>query len=607
MDLHPMKDIASDHEKVVIDRFVAQLTQQVAREHLLPLLREVQAEFGWISPGAMNHMSAVTAVPPADIYGVATFYTLLATKPSAKRVLHMCDDVACRQRGSRKLVACLEAKFADEGASIDDACWKRSTCLGLCERAPAAFVQQAGEGRFESEFAVENLEHALDVLRNNGDERATLPPVGSVVKTAEAERVVSVNAGAVDPSDLDSYVRAGGLTGLNRAKERGASWVIAELQKAKLLGRGGAGFSAGLKWNAVYSQKDSERYVVCNADESEPGTFKDRALMEEDPFALIEAVTMAAFVVSARRAFIYVRGEFALAASRLNHAIECARNAHWFDGLNVQLEVRRGGGAYICGEETALLNSLEGRRGEPRAKPPYPVQHGLFGKPTLINNVETLVAALRLIERGADDWLTRGTPDSAGTRLFSICGAVARPGVYELALGTPLQTLLELAGADLAHTHSVLLGGAAGSFVLPSEFGVALSFEGTRKARATLGSGAVVVIGDKLNISEVLQGITWFFRHESCGQCVPCREGTVRVDELLTRVRAKTPKDSWTAERARLTDLGTVMRDASICGLGQTAASAVESAFERFGLWPDQPLTLSESDNSTHQTKGPIS
>jgi NADH-quinone oxidoreductase subunit F len=337
--------------------------------------------------------------------------------------------------------------------------------------------------------------------------------------------------------------------------------------------------------------------VVCNADESEPGTFKDRVLMEDDPFALVEAITIAAFAVSAERAFVYVRGEYPLAAARLEHAIASARRRGLLGesvmghAQRLEIEVRRGAGAYICGEETALLESLEGRRGEPRAKPPFPVEQGLFGKPTLINNVETLAAALMIVRDGAPAFTALGTAESTGPRLFCLSGDVARPGVYEIPMGLSLRALIALAGGATHGIAGVLLGGAAGTFVGPDELDLKLTFEDTRRAGATLGSGVVIVFREGTDFRAVVHGLAGFFRHESCGQCVPCRVGTTKVDELLARVRAKTPDGTWDDERARLRDLGHVLREASICGLGQTAASALESATKRFAIWPDATST----------------
>src|SRR5229473_2973158 len=311
-------------------------------------------------------------------------------------------------------------------------------------------------------------------------------------------------------------------------------------------------------------------YLVCNADESEPGTFKDRVLMENDPFAVVEAMAIAAFAAGCDKAFIYVRTEYPLARSRIENAISQSRGL-----LGVELEVRRGAGAYICGEETALFNSIEGKRGEPRNKPPFPVQVGLFGKPTLVNNVETLVNVLDIVMEGGAAFAATGTPESTGTRLFCVSGTVREPGLYEVPMGMTLRSMIELAGGlrQGRSLQAVLLGGAAGSFVTENQLDVPLSFEGTRAIGATLGSGAVIVFDDTADIEAILLRIARFFRDESCGQCVPCRVGTVRQEEVLHRLLT----DRKESDVALLGDIAQAMRDASICGLGQTAANAIAS------------------------------
>jgi NADH-quinone oxidoreductase subunit F len=338
---------------------------------------------------------------------------------------------------------------------------------------------------------------------------------------------------------------------------------VIELVKASpLLGRGGAAFPTGVKWEAVANQPAQPHYLVCNADESEPGTFKDRVLMEQDPFGLVEAMAIAAFATGCEQAFIYVRAEYPLAHERLQNAIDKS-------DMGVEIELRIGAGAYVCGEETALFQSIEGYRGEPRNKPPFPVEAGLYGKPTVVNNVETLLNVPHII-------LGDGARD---TRLFCVSGHVARPGLYEVELGTPLSELLELAGSE--PPKAVLLGGAAGSFLRPDQLDLPLSFEGARDAGATLGSGVVIVYGEQADLVDAVLRIAEFFRDESCGQCVPCRIGTVRQEEALHRLASgKTNGDELRA----LADLTQVMRDASICGLGQTAANAVDSAIHNLGV-----------------------
>src|SRR5205823_12138714 len=322
-------------------------------------------------------------------------------------------------------------------------------------------------------------------------------------------------------------------------------------------------------------------HLVTNADESEPGTFKDRVLMEGDPFAIVEAMTIAALATGCEHGYLYVRTEYPLARHRIEHAVGQAR-AHGFLGDDVagtgehfDIEVRRGAGAYICGEETALFNSIEGKRGEPRNKPPFPVQAGLFGKPTLVNNVETLMNVLEILNGGAAAYAATGTADSTGTRLFCMSGHVRAPGVYEVPMGTTLRDLIGMAGGlhEGRRLEAVLLGGAAGSFVTEKQLDVALSFEGTRAIGATLGSGAVIVLDDAADLSSILLRIAAFFKHESCGQCVPCRVGTKRQEEILQRVLSKSGNGQ---DVALLGEIAQAMRDASICGLGQTAASAIQ-------------------------------
>ena len=366
----------------------------------------------------------------------------------------------------------------------------------------------------------------------------------------------------------------------------GAPAAIREVSDAKLVGRGGAAFPTGRKWSAVAAQAAQPHYVVCNADESEPGTFKDRILMEGDPFAVLEAITIEGFATAASRGYVYVRDEYPLAEARLGAAIEAARAAGLLgadvagSGWAFDIELRRGAGAYICGEETALFNSIEGLRGEPRNKPPFPTEAGLFGKPTLVNNVETLANVLDVVMESGPAFARLGTSGSTGTKLFCLSGHVARPGLYEVPFGTTLRALLGLAGGVPGGRalRAVLLGGAAGTFVTPEDLDVPLTFEGTRTIGASLGSGVVMAFDDTVDPWDIVLRIAAFFRDESCGQCVPCRVGTARQEEALRRLARGRPLGSAQEELRLLSEVGQAMRDASICGLGQTAAAAVQSA-----------------------------
>jgi NADH-quinone oxidoreductase subunit F len=380
----------------------------------------------------------------------------------------------------------------------------------------------------------------------------------------------------------------------------GAESTIREVTASRLLGRGGAALPTAKKWEALHLQRqllheDPSRrhYVICNADESEPGTFKDRVVMEGDPFAIIEGMTIAALATGARQGFIYLRGEYPLAAEHVERAIQVAREHGLLGpnilgrGLDFDIEIRRGAGAYICGEETALFNSIEGYRGEPRNKPPFPTQAGLFRQPTAVNNVETLANVPLILREGGKAFAATGTKDSSGTRLFCLCGHIARPGVYEVAMGATLRELINLAGgtAGNGRLQAVLLGGAAGTFVSPKELEVPLTFEATRAIGATLGSGVVMLFDDSIDLRKILLRIAGFFRHETCGQCVPCRVGVVRQQEALQRLTNGQPLKSSAGEIALLREMGQAMRDASICGLGQTASSAIESALQRWSLF----------------------
>jgi NADH-quinone oxidoreductase subunit F len=359
----------------------------------------------------------------------------------------------------------------------------------------------------------------------------------------------------------------------------------------------GAAFPVARKWAAVASAPARPHYVVCNADESEPGTFKDRVLMESDPFALLEAMTIAGVATGSERGFIYVRGEYPLAFERLGSAVRQARDSGLLGpnvlerGFAFDVEIRRGAGAYICGEETALFASIEGFRGEPRSKPPFPVEAGLFGKPTAINNVETLAAVLEVLREGGRAFASIGSSASTGSKLFCVSGRVVRPGLYEVPFATTLSQLLALAGGckDGRAVKAVLVGGAAGGFLLPSELETPLTFEDLRRAGASLGSGVVLVFDDSVPLPPILRRIAAFFREESCGQCVPCRVGTVRQEELVQRITDGGPTRS--EDPLLFRELAQVMRDASICGLGQTASSALESAVAKLGLFGPEDHT----------------
>ena len=532
-----------------------------ARRHLLlPALHAVQDATGSVSRGALGYISERLTVPPAEAYGVATFYALFRTDLPGVATIHVCDDLVCARYGGEELAAALEAS----GNMVS-----RSPCLGQCDRAPAVLSHQPGVGYQVA--APVAPEHA-------GALRFDDLPDG-LIHQDRSELTLLRRVGSVDPSSLESYRDAGGFGALARALRLGPEGVIDELKQSNLRGRGGAAFPIGLKWEGLRDAAGDLKYVIANGDESEPGTFKDRLVMEGDPFAVVEAMIVFGTTTGAGHGYIYVRGEYPTAEQRLRGAVEQTQEAGLIpDGFT--LEVRRGAGAYICGEETALFASIEGHRGEPRQKPPFPTEAGVFGRPTGINNIETLLAALQVIDGGAEAFAAIGTEQSTGPKLFCVSGAVVSPGVYEVPFGTTLGDLLDRAGGipENRGLGAVLMGGAAGVFAGSEALDVPLTFEDTRAAGTTLGSGSFIIFDDETDFAPVLRRIARFFRDESCGQCVPCRVGTVRQEEALARLEAGTPIGGRATELALLGDLARVMTDASICGLGQTAASAVQSA-----------------------------
>lgn len=392
---------------------------------------------------------------------------------------------------------------------------------------------------------------------------------------------------ASQPYSRARLIERGFEQALHQALATPMSDVIATVSAAGIMGRGGAAFPTGQKWASVQRESSTIKYVVMNADESEPGTFKDRVLLEQDPLGALTGLIIAAHAVGASYGYIYIRGEYRDIETTLNKALKTLEEAGFLGSSSLRLEIRRGAGAYIAGEETALFNSIEGKRPEPRVKPPFPTTHGLFGKPTLIQNVETLANVAVLFAHDPTWFKARGTPKTPGTKLVALSGHIQNPGVYEVAFGVPLSTILYDAsyGGGIGGTGrlgSVLLGGAAGTFLTPDEIhDLSYDYEPLRALGASIGSGALMVLDDHVDLHQVLKQLARFFAEESCGQCVPCRVGSQRLFELLDKPLAS-------QNLTQLKDLGHAMRDASICGLGQTAPLALLSLLDRPMLWPTE-------------------
>lgn len=424
------------------------------------------------------------------------------------------------------------------------------------------------------------LEHPLPEMAWVRGRRGVLPA---------QKRIVLERAGLIDPESLEDYILYDGYQALGKAlTHMKPSEVIAEVDKSGLQGRGGAGFPTGRKWSFVVSAPGEPKYVICNADESEPGTFKDRLILEGDPFAIIEALTIAGYAVGAHEGYIYIRGEYPLGYQRLENAIHQAE-ARGLLGKGVlgttfdfHIHLHAGAGAYICGEETALIESIEGKRGMPRARPPYPPTFGLFGKPTVVNNVETLANIPPIIRNGADWYRQFGSPRSVGTKVYTILGNVNFTGLIEVPMGITLRELIDIYGKGMkngAKLKLVQTGGSSGSIVPASLQDTPMDFESFRKAGASLGSGALLVCDEHTCVVDLARVILYFFRFECCGKCTPCRIGTMQTHEIICRIAAGqgTLEDLESLQR-----FGQIMTEVSNCGLGQTAATALLDILKHF-------------------------
>jgi len=540
------------------------------REMLLPALLETQKVHDYIPASSAAFISEMLKVPLADIYGVIEFYSMLSSHPLAEKVIRICTTPSCASQGSGELVAeiCQHLGVGIGEPTVDGRyIVEEVECLGLCDHAPGVLIGRDMVG-----------EATLDRIFNPGEH-----PRSEIYAD---QRVLLERVGRIDPLDIQAFQDAGGFQGIKSALAKDPSAVIQEVSDSGLTGRGGAGFPTGLKWQGCAEVERFPKYLVCNEDESEPGTFKDRALIEGDPFTIIEGMLIAAYAVGAEKGYLYIRGEYTRSHKVIHQALDIAAEQGFLgknilgSGFNFEIELRSGAGAYICGEETALFESIEGKRGFPRIKPPFPTTHGLFNQPTVINNVETLANVALILKIGAEKYRELGSEDSPGPRLFSISGDVTRPGIYEISEPITLKELIyEKAGGmrDGKELRAVLLGGAAGKFVPPDQLEFLLTNQGTREVGLGLGSGAVVVFDGEVDMRFVLHGLGHFFAHESCGKCYPCQLGTQRQAEILDRNQRG---ESLPGDIERLKDVIATMTDSSLCGLGQTAGSAVLSALE---------------------------
>jgi len=547
---------------------------------LLPALHKAQELYGWLPEQVQIEIGKALRVPLADIHGVVEFYTMFYNQPTAHRVIRVCQDSACWLAGCSEVAQALEEKLGlkpGETSSDGAITYEHVPCLGMCEVAPVALNGNQSAGHLTPDSVDDFLA---------GSHPA--PPT----KVYGHPAIITQNIGTKNPVTLDHYLNLGGYQGLRKAFNIRPELVMDAIETTGILGRGGAMFPLGNKWRYTCHAPGgpAQKHIIVNADESEPGTFKDRFLLEQDPFAVIESATLAAYTIGAENGWIFVRGEYPGCYYQIHDSVCQARARGYLgrnilgqEGFNFDIQVYLGAGAYICGEETALFEAIEGKRGFPRIKPPFPTTHGLFQQPTAINNVETLVAALKAWTIGVENWNALGTPESPGTKLFCLSGHVQNPGLYEFPFGITVRQLIEMGGGvpGDAPIQAVLIGGAAGVFISPDKLDMPLTYEDARAENVPLGSGVVMVFDETVDLRQVLYQLARFFAHESCGKCYPCQLGTQRQVEILERVDNGLINPET---KEILLDVGFTMTQTSLCGLGQTAASAITSALK---LWPE--------------------
>ena len=518
---------------------------------LIAELNRLQAERGYLREEDLREASERLRVPLYRLQEVVSFYPHFRTTPPPRCEVTLCRDVSCFLAGGEAWGAKVKAILAGE----KDVEVREVSCLGRCDRAPAAMVNGLAVGAVAPERMAELARHPEKYHDAPGARRQWR---------------------------IDPYGEGGEPFSVCQAWAQRADEVIATLKAAGLRGMGGAGFSTGLKWELVRKDVTTPKYVICNADESEPGTFKDRVLLEELPHLVVEGMCLAASVVGAERGWIYLRHEYEHACGPLERAIGQALR-RGLPGRGFEVEIFLSPGGYILGEETALLEALEDKRGEPRNKPPYPGSRGLWGKPTLINNVETFAMVPAILKKGAEWWKTQGVRGHEGLKVMAVSGDVERPGVYEIPMGTTVAELIQMAGGVKGgkRLKAFAPGGASSAFLPADKTGVEIDFASVQAAGSMLGSGALVAVAEGTDMLGVAANVVRFFRNESCGKCVPCRTGTQKVVEMLDQILVGKGNDRL---REVLPGLEETLAETSICGLGQVALNPLTSVLK---AWPE--------------------
>ncbi len=582
-----------------------------ARSAIVPALYVAQQEIGWLPNEALDEVAGLFGIEPMEVYAIAGFYNMLYKEPHGKFHLEVCTNVPCMLRGAEELAEHLKERLGVEfGETTADGNFRldHMECLGACATAPMLFVrrEQSNWGRYYENLTPETADAMLEELRSNDFSRSSsregettevvttikLPmerhPAGPYHHDHHPEtNFLLARIDKPNSHSLESYLADGGYKAAAKALGMEPAAVVEEVKKAGVRGRGGAGFPAGVKWG--FLPKDVfPRYLVVNADESEPGTFKDRLIIEYDPHQLLEGIICTAWAIQAHHAFIYIRGEYMFGKQRLEQAIAEAKERGFLGegifGTDFDLEVivHPGAGAYICGEETALLTSLEGNRGHPRLKPPFPAVAGLYAKPTIVNNVETISHVRHVVEHGADWYRQWGTEKSPGFQLVCLSGQVKKPGVYEIPYGTTLRQLIyEYAGGvpDDRPIKSIIPGGLSMPQLKADKLDTSLDFESIQAAGSMLGSGGIIVICEGQSMVPVARRTLGFYREESCGKCTPCREGTGWMEKTLIRIEEG---GGALADLDRMERITKYIDQQSFCPFGPAAVWGLQSMLRHF-------------------------
>lgn len=544
------------------------------RSALLPVLDTLQREHdGWLDRSAVREAAAAVGVSVAHAQGVASHYTLFNTQPIGKYHLQIDTCVPGFLAGADAILAHLEARLGiHAGETTADGLVTLSAVADLasCGTAP---VMQVNDTYYEH-LTPAKVDAILDAIQHG----TALPAPDDQGHFGGERRVLLKNRDNPHAPELVEYKKTGGYSALAKALALPPAEVVGMVKQAFLRGRGGAGFPTGVKWGFLPQGDPRPVYLICNADEGEPGTFKDRQIVQYDPHLLVEGIAIAAHATGAAKAFIYIRGEFRWIADILTRAIAEAKA----DGLlpHVDVIVHRGAGSYVCGEETALIESLEGRRGCPRIKPPFPAQKGLYGCPTIVNNVETLATLPFILEHGAEAFMKIGVKDSYGPRIFGVSGHVHRPGAYEFSMGTPLSTILEAAGGVKGTLKAIIVGGLSVPILTAAEAAeLKMDFDSCMSAGTAIGSAGIMVINDTVSIPELALRTIHFYAHESCGQCVPCWRGTRVVHALLERVADGHGSQS---DIERVLNLCHTIKGATICPVGEAFTVPIRHMITKF-------------------------